>query len=68
MMTEEENELQGHGRRPDFDESRGTTKKSKKLYVRPRLTLYGDVHVITQGADMGNKDGDQTGNSLTGSV
>ena len=65
MAKEENNEPNAPDRRP-VAEASGPAKK--KLYARPRLTLYGDVDVITQGADMGNKDGNQTGNSLTGSV
>lgn len=41
---------------------------AKKPYAKPRLTFYGNVDEITRGADMGNKDGNNTGNSITGSV
>ena len=63
-MKEEDNELNTRGQRPANEEPDVT----RKPYLRPRLTLYGDVDVITQGANMGNQDGDQTGNSLTGTV
>jgi hypothetical protein len=64
MMKEEDNELNARSQRPVNAES----DVARKPYIRPRLTLYGDVNVITQGADMGNKDGNQTGNSLAGNV
>lgn len=63
-MTEEDHELMSR----DQTAMTESAETIRKIYVKPRLTLYGDVKQITQGSGGGNFDGNQTGNSFSGSA
>jgi hypothetical protein len=65
MMSEEINN------EPIGRDQLSTTDRSgvvKKLYIKPCLTLYGNVEHITQGAESGNQDTDGQGTSIGGEI